>query len=312
MSGKSLGIVSWGLTQDKEGHRNYDVKFLIDMGETTDKGPFDVVDTAPTGVPLTGNVWDLGLVPDIWAYCTPELDVQPLYQKERCRYWTLGRKFTTVPGKRCNTNTIANPLDEPAKVSGSFVKYRLIATKDKDGKVIQALSHEELKIQVDDNRPSVNIAINYATLPLGIIAENIDRVNSGDMWGLPPRCVKFTNCTWSRQLFGTCGFYYTLGFSFDIRKETFDQEELSRGLKCLPFTWDRKGGQAVFTPKSTSGTGKDNPTAFVAYQDANDNFGVCFHDENGNAVTADDQKAFVKPQYYKEADFLALGIPDSF
>ena len=292
MSMKSLGIVDWGASTDSEGNRNYKAKFLLKSNSLSD-GPLSAMQAV--GVPRTGSRWSQGNETDIWAFCLPTMTVAPLYKKESTYYWTVERNFSTKPQNRCQDDEIENPLEEPPTLSGSFVNYTKEVTKDKDGNAVKTSSHEVLRgdlVTFDHNRAQVSIGLNVLTLPLATFTSMVDTVNDSTLWGLGSRKIKLSNVSWTRNMYGTCTFYYTINYEFDIRFDTFDTKPLDEGSKVL-----MAGGDA------------NNPSHFKPYIDpATGNAARVFLDGNGSPLQGS-TPVEIDVKYYQESNFLLLGIP---
>ena len=152
-------------------------------------------------------------------------------------------------------------------------------------------------VEFDSNRPTVSIGMNLSVLPLSTFAPMVDTVNDAVLWGLPKRCVKLTNVSWSRQLYGTCTFYYTVNYEFDCRYDTFDRKVYDEGTKILN--------------KDIANADKTNPEHFVRYKDVNGDYSRVFLDGNGAAITGSASPVEIDIEYYKESNFTTLGIPAS-
>lgn len=257
------GIIYADGGKDDDGHRTYNVSHRVeaDWVPGIAVGPAEVMNTP--GLPLPGSFWLMDNDIDIWAFCYPFMDCKPHAHKEGhpVQFWTVNQKFSTKPLKRCQDTTIENPLLEPFKISGSFVKYSKEAAKHFNGEMIKSSSHEPLKgpaVEFDRNRPTVRIEQNVASLELDIFSQMIDCLNDAPLWGLGPRCIKLSQPSWTRQLYGTCTFYYTRVFEFDIDYDTFDREAPDEGTKVLRGHWRFKPKASVGT-----GTGTANQNAWV-------------------------------------------------
>lgn len=233
------GFRTWAGERDEEGHRTYPVESYVRCSSASD-GPNTVMNCS--GLPQIGDEWNFGNDEDEWAFCYPTMGIKPLDQKggEPFRDWLVTQKFSTKPLRRCNTTQIENPLSEPMKISGSFVKYTKEVLRDKYGLPVISSSFERLHgaaVEFDFNRPTVKIEQNVASLDLSSFAAQVDTVNDATLWGMPPRCVKLTNVSWERKAWGVCNFYYTRNFEFDIEWLTFDRQVLDEGYKCLNGMW---------------------------------------------------------------------------
>lgn len=296
MSSSVKGRLDWSLKRDADGHRDYSIEWLVGCTDVAD-GPLVVL--SASGLPAIGATWVFGNDNDPWAFCLPTCNVKPVLTREPGVWWVVEQTFSTKPLKRCQTTSIENPLLEPAKLSGTFAKYTKEATKDRNGNPIKSSSHELIKgkaVEVDDSRPGVQVSLNSLTLPLSTIAPMIDTVNDAMLWGLVARKIKLSNAPWSRQLYGTCTFYYTITYEFEINDSAlgWDRKILDEGTKVLA-----KGGN------------KDNPRDFVVYKDRNGENTRVLLDGNGAAITDIANAHYFDFEYYEESDFTTLGIPAS-
>lgn len=238
----------WGGSRDDEGYREFTVRHIV---KTTNKadGPYMVMFAA--GLPAIGSVWNFGNDLDVWAFCYPYMKVDLHQHKEGDPHywWAVDQKFSTKPLSRCQDTQVEDPLLEPQQVSGNFGKYTIEAVYDRFGSLIKSSSHEQIRgrqVEFDNNKPSVTIRQNVASLGLSTFAQMIDTVNDGPMWGLSERMVKLSNAPWERKVFGQCRYYYTRTFDFDIDYKTFDRRALDEGTKALNGHW---------TTSATSGSG---------------------------------------------------------
>lgn len=324
MTAKLLGPIWWEMDREDEGHRNYKIKWRIKTTDVND-GPA-VILTCP-GLPVIGDPWIFGNDNDPWAFCYPTGVVRSQLQEgDPTFYWILEQKFSTKPLKRCQETQIDDPLDEPQKVSGTFVKYTEEARTDLNEKFLITSSLEPLRgpqVEFDANRPTVKIEQNVLDLELPLFTPMVDQVNGATMWGLPARCVKLSNASWERKLYGICHYYYTRTFDFDINFNTFDRVVPDLGTQVLNGVFDAITGNYTtkniqpgnVTPVAT------NPQHFIKYLDRTGNPASVLL--NGAGLPAD---TYVGPgtgtttgrpssifiQKYNNADFLTLNVPTSF
>jgi len=305
MSAYFKGRLNWGVNRDIEGHRDYTLQSLVLTTDTND-GPSTVM--LASGLPLVGSLWNIGGNDlDLWAFCTPEMKITPLVAKEKGIWWIVDQKFTTRPLNRCQDDTIEDPLAEPAQLSGSFVRYTEISTKDKNDDSIKSSAHTPLQVEFDANRPTVNVKINTLSLGLSTFAPMIDTVNQFGMWGLGPRMIKLSNVSWERHMYGTCNFYYSREFQFDINYNTFDVKADDISKMVLKGSWNVAGDTWTVDPAADP----LNPQHFVRYKDKNEENAVAFLNGSGSPATDyDDVKVFTI-QKYTESSFLTLGIPST-
>jgi hypothetical protein len=197
------------------------------------------------------------------------MQVKPLREEEPNRFWRVEIRFSTKPPskERCNTTPIEDPLLEPQKVSGTFVKKTEEGLKDRFGLPIENSSHEPLigpQNEWDaDGGDTVTIEQNVADLELDVLAGLKNAVNDAPLWGLPARCIKFSSYSWSKEFYGTCFAYYKRRLEFDVNINTFDRDMLDEGTKVLHGYWDSTSPNWVVDVLN-DGTTPDpnNPTHF--------------------------------------------------
>lgn len=298
MAASSSGIKRISLDRDDDGHRTLNATYLVRALVT--EGPLTVM--AASGLPATGSTWNGAskfTESDAWMFCTPYCKVSPQVTDEETTAWLVEKRFTTNPTKRCQDAAIENPLSEPDRIGGSFVKYTREATLDRFGKRITNSAFEQFRgasVERDYNRPTVSIEKNLATLPLSTFAPMIDTLNDATLWGLPARCIKLSNVSWTRKVYGTCTYYYTVGYEFDIDNNTFDRDVLDEGTRHL-------------APGGSVG----NPRHYVAYRDpVLGDAGRCILDGSGGLWDGTTGSAGeIHIEFYAESNFLTLGIPSS-
>lgn len=289
--------VKWSMTRDNEGHRDYRITHKVETTSALD-GPATVL--LATGLPTIGSFWNYGNDLDQSATCKPDATVRPMIDRERNRLWEVEQLFSTRPSDRCQDDTIENPLDEPMKLSGSFLKYTKEAQRDRNGKLILSSSWERIVgLERDYGRPQVVIEQNVPTLGLETFSQMIDFVNDSPMWGLSARCVKLSDCQWQRKHYGTCFFFYTRRLVFDIRYDTFDiSDAADRGFRVY---------------KGSGGT--DNPANFEHYKDGkgeNVTTPVMLDGNGGINTDPANNPVFIPTvQLYDQTNLFSLGIPSS-
>src|SRR5690606_20598511 len=121
MTATLLGRIDWGVQRADDGHRDYFIKWLVEAPSTA-YGPQSISFTP--GLPQIGAPWTFGTDNDAWAFCTPAWSIAPRNaSQQRSQYWVVTQPFTTRPMWRCQDTHIENPLLEPPRLSGSYVKY---------------------------------------------------------------------------------------------------------------------------------------------------------------------------------------------
>lgn len=234
------GLRVWDGVRDDSGFREFGITNLVKTTDVMD-GPYVVMNA--TGLPAIGSIWNFGNDVDTWAFCQPYMKVSRhsgIPAGEKGYWWEVSQKFSTKPISRCQDTPVEDPLLEPQKVSGNFGKYTIEAVYDRSGNLLKSSSHEQLKgrqVEFDNNKPSVVIQQNVATLGLNTFSQMIDTVNDGPMWGLSARMIKLSNAPWERKFYGKCHVYYTRTLEFDIDYKTFDRVALDEGTKVLRGHW---------------------------------------------------------------------------
>lgn len=321
MSAEIVGPRTMNLVKDEQGHRTYNLVTLI-RSEATD-GPY-TVSNCP-GLAAVGSIWTWGGETDPWAFCKPNLRVDPHEQREgdAVLFWRATQTFSTkLDNGRCQDNSITDPLLEPAKVSGSFVKYTKECYLDRFGRKIKNSAHEIYKgaeVEFDANRPVVHVSINAANLNLATFSAMVDCVNDRLLWGLSARKIKLSNVSWERAYQGTCTPYYIKNYDFDIDFNTWDRDLVDSGTMALQGKWSLTSDEWELELLPGGETpDPDNPLHFRRYVDRSGN--PCRVVLNGRGMPAtrdepttgtgsDDDPGIIHVEKYSEANLLLLGIP---
>ena len=323
ISGGGSAVVSggprvWGGNRTSEGNREYFVTRLV-KASNSEVGPATVM--FASGLPAIGDTWNFTGESDGWAFCTPERDVS-LYnhsEGDPHEWWEVTDKYTTAHDalKRCQDENIDDPLLEPAEVSGSFVKMQREATHDKDGIAIVTPSQQLIRgpqVEFDENRPTVRISQNYSSLGLETFAPMVDTVNDAPLWGLAPRTIKLSNVSWSRKVYGKCGYFYNRGYDFDIMYNTFDRTILREDTRVLNGHWD--AGNWILDNVDGSPPDPTKPSHYIQYKDSQGDAATAIVTSGGRPWSGvyaySGGPPYITIQKYTETNFLLLGIPTSF
>lgn len=316
MSRLRNGAINTSMTRDDDGHRTYTATLVVEGGTRLD-GPETILGTS--GLPTVGGSYVLGNDSDAWAFLTPYVKISPVVPHDPS-VWHLDYKWTTKPLKRCQTTTIDDPLAEPDKIGGAFTKFTKEVSRDRNGDLIKTSSHELVRgpqVEFDHNKPTVWVEQNESSLDMSVVAAMVDTVNDATLWGLPARCVKLSNFSWERKLFGVCTYYYTRRLEFEIDYNTFDRSALDEGTKVLAGDWSDAG---VWVIRNINGSpaNADDPTHFIRYKDVNGENTRCILDGHGLPATTpigtagtSGEPGTIDIEYYPESNFLLLGIPTS-
>jgi hypothetical protein len=329
-------VRTWEGKRNSEGHREFKVKHLIkaDFGD----GPYNVMQTP--GLPAPGSTWAFGDDADIWATCKQDMDVSILQEKEGDlnRWWAVEQVFSTkADEKSCKDQQIENPLLEPQKVSGSFVKDREEATHDRFGNRIVNTAFEPVRgpqNEWDKSNLQVVIEQNVAVLGLPLLSAMRDTLNVATLWGLPPRTIKLSNISWERKFYGLCFVYYTRKFEFDINikinpdtsalESGWDRDLLDEGTKVLRGDWETNPNSADYPfyvaadDLEPVADPASNPANFKRFQDFHGNTARVIFSKNFPGYPYDpvldptDAPRNIHVEKYGESNFLLLGIPTTF
>lgn len=320
MAAQVIGEISVDLDVDQDGQRTYNLTQLVQV-PADDYGPFTALHI--NGLPVVGSNWNFGLEQDPWAFCKPVRKIKKIESNEAGVLYSITSTYSTIPSERCQDESIENPLDEPDRVSGGFTQGTTEGKEDKDGKPIQSSSHEYFSGQAnewDEARPTVRISKNVATLPLSTFTPMVNTVNDAVLWGLPKRCIKLSNVSWTRNVYGVCNYYYTIEYEFEINYETFDRTFIDEGTRTLPFKLKPDGSRQYVDPNKVAANNnpknlpnKRRVDIFQKNVDANGNLERVQLDGQGRGIAADDDYTNIGPfEFYRESNFLTLGIPTSF
>lgn len=289
--------IYWEGDRDQEGHRTFIIRQRVKTTDVAD-GPYEVMNCP--GLPSIGSTWSPGNDSDAWAFCWPNRKVRrnpKVPEGDPSIHWIVESLFCTKPLKRCQDETIEDPLAEPDRISGSFVKFQREMYQDRFGQPIQTSAFEPIRgVMRDDNRPTVVIEQNVAALGLGAFAAMIDTVNDSTLWGLGARRIKLSNVSWERKLYGTCNFYYTRRLEFDVNYFTFDEVVADAGT-------------LVINAVAAAGTGAIAANDIEVAKDAKgENMPKVWLDGNGRPA-APGAEAVITIEKYNESNFLLLGVP---
>lgn len=277
-------------------------------------GPQQIANAS--GLPKTGSTW-LGLYQgrdnDPWAFCLPFRKVTMWKRKgsDPHHFWRVEFRFSTRPRSRCDDTPIEDPLMEPQKMSGSFLKSTEVGTVDRNGKAIESSSHETPEGPNNEwpkNKPTVHIEQNVPFLDLHIPTSMIDTVNANAMWGLEPRMVALADFSWERNVFQRCGYYYTRIFDFDIDFKTHDRNVIDEGDKVLRGHWATVDDAPATGWVLDGSPDKTNPQDFIRAIGKNGNPIHAKLDGNGEPLDTSGVPVTYKVEKFKESNFALLGI----
>lgn len=265
------GPRTWSMKRDAEGYRTYKIAHLV-LADETD-GPNTVINA--TGLPQPQDIWSFEDDVDVWAWVRPNADVtiHEEIEGQPSRIWRVEQIASNKPlddaQQKCNDRQVENPLLEPQRVSGNYVKYLKEITHDLNGP-IRTSSHELVRgpqVEFDHNRPSIRIQQNVPSLQPALVDSMVDTVNAYPLWGFNPRHVKLSNFSWRERWWGQCFKYYERTFDFDIRRDGFDRILLDEGTKVLNGHWDDATGNWTLDDIGGAAPDPSNPAHFIRFTD---------------------------------------------
>lgn len=344
------GPTTWRAEQDDDGFRTYRITHRVQAEYT--ESPAAVM--LASGLPTVGSPFRItGFTGyDDWVWCRPEMSVTIDQEKlgEPAAYYLVENvysdKWEQGKSKRCNNTPVGDPLLEPQKVSGSFVRAQWEAKYDKDGVRLVTSANEPITgpgVTFDYVKPTIRIEQNVGNLGLSTFAAMVNTVNASALWGLPARCIKLANAPWERKVYGSCYFFYTRTFEFEVDNYNkdkdgnligFDREVYDAGSMCLRGQWMTDStvtatyGKYKILADQTStdpGTILTAPQSyFMAYKDMNNEAARVFLDGHGRPANVGllsaagaslgtaGAPATAICKYHRESNFLLLGVPTSF
>ena len=342
MTTRLHGRVGWSGGRDDEGYLEYTVKHMVEC--SVNDGPAAILATA--GLPLIGSSWSFGDDSDtsVWCGTYAKVEYHGGEENDPHQWWTVEQKFSnkiTEGGrlKTCLDDTFDNPLLEPQKVSGSYLQKPVKAYYDKNGTFLVYSTGEPIQgdlLMFDETKATVKIEQNVAVLDLSGVGAKMNRVNAAPLWGVAARCVKLSRFSWERKLWGTCSWYYTRSFEFDIDLGDlnpagivgFDRGIKNMSQKALTGKWRDDGAGLYYEVKDAAAGVLPDVTDYNNYSRYTDPKGelavtqidgatglpanATWNGADGTPGGTAGAATTITVQKYKEANFLLLGIPTTF
>lgn len=243
-------------TQDDSGHKEYHLSLLVETDPATEGS--NAASQAP-GLPVPGSPWDWEDLVDNDVVCHPRVEVRrhkDIKENRPVTHWMLTYLYSS---KICDIFASMDPLLQDNKVSGSTTHHTIEATHDRFGVPIQNSAWEQFRgpqVEFDDARPQIIVEQNVADVERELLDGLINGVNDEPMWGLPARCIKFSEYTWSEDCRGPGMVYYKRRLVFDINARInpnavfgdpdyllsgWDRDLLDQGQKVLWGHWNSQG-----------------------------------------------------------------------
>jgi hypothetical protein len=309
-----VGPLSQRFRRDEEGHRWYDIDWHVKTESQHDSIAWILSNWPLFAVGSQFNLaaaWPEMRGIDPWAFCTPELNISPhrgIKEQSPVRDWIVSQTWSTKQSWRCQTFPIENPLYEPVEMSGDFVHENREASTDRFGKPLRHPNFQPIKGPASEYKysyPTISFKFNSATLPLSTYVELINHVNDAELWGLPERCVRFTDAKWARKVYGDCFYYFEVNYSFEFDIAGFDRKVPAEGTMCLAPDGNPADPKSMIPCKSATGENINAPLDMFGRQ-----LTVTGYDVDGNATFAYPQY-IQTPQVHEQGNLLLLGIPSS-
>jgi len=301
------GLRDWSSDRDIEGRREYTARWLV---KTTDPMDGPAVVSQASGLVLPGTAWSLGNDYDPWVFCENTLAIRRhgVVEGEKGNWWTVDQKFSSPKpnSKKCQDSNFDDPLNEPPKVTGSFVRFEGEVKRDRNNQLVLSSSFEFIRgLMRDYNRAAVTVKMNSAVLGLDVYTGYIDTLNDSPMWGLEARKIKFSELSWEELYYGTCYRYFAHTLTFEIRPDGFDRDDV-QDVGYKQFDKD-------YTDNDTN---RGDPLKYVVITDEKGNPipVVTPLDGNGSPLDASlihDPVYLPTIEIYGESNLLLLGIPSS-
>lgn len=304
-----VGPIGQRFRRDTEGHRWYDIDWHI---RTENQHQSHAYVLANWPLFAVGSAFNLSSLwpeiegTDLWAFCTPELNIAPHRDWKElgpCIDWIVTQTWSTKQSWRCQTNPIENPLLEPVEMAGDFVHEQREAKVDRFGVPLRHPNFQPITGPAAERKfayPTITFAFNSNILPLSTYVELINHVNDATLWGLPARCVRFADAKWQRLVYGNCFYYFRTTYTFEFNIETFDIDVPAEGTTELMEDGDSGNPEHFVPAKSPTGEVIAKPLDFA-----------------GRKLVKAPNGTFVYPQYiqrpqvHPQGNLLLLGIPST-
>ena len=265
------GPIKFSGGMDDEGHREYKVTYLVtdDAGQSSgDKqnGPAAAMKTP--GLPAVGATYAYGSGAefDLYAWRKPGMEVEEYGSHEPGDFpyqFAVTVTFSTKPRKRDqerpnNSPEITDPLLEPQKVNGSFLRQTEQGLVDRFGKPIRNSAWEQIQGQAnewDSGLPTVTISQNRALLEFPLVSSLLHSLNASPLWGFPVRSIKLSQFSWEKHYGKLSSVYYTRNFTFEInlKPDTVTRTQFIGTVNGSPTITGLFGATDVGRPISGSG-----------------------------------------------------------
>lgn len=320
----SKGPIEATLASDEEGYDTITVKFKV-QGIPGQDGPGNA--KTASGLPLAGEYWGK---PSSGAaifsgeshtglWCRPSVSVEPHPETRpdtKPSLWIVTKVFSNKPTRdgqgRCPGEERGDPWNEKQKITRDHSEEREEASRDRFGKRILTSSLEPVHGPNNEwgvTRTTIRIEQNVIDPQFPLIELMKDSVNAYELWGFPPRTIRFRPGGEVQKFCmsgGVCVPYWTRTLLFELRYrryngafaepadtgtgieltavpqgdyETWDRDVWDEGTRVLRGRWTNAAGQTGTGTSNRSHwqnlpiNGEDpdpsNPHHFIKFKDWN-------------------------------------------
>lgn len=220
---------------DDEGHQSYDVVYHVRTNDPED-GPYVAINAS--GVARWGDSYIYGNESNQFAFCRRLTADYVDWPNDRLNYH-VSAYYTTKPfggysgsrgGDVSSTSLFQSPLDEPWKISGSYIRLTRITDRDKDGKAMTTSAHEPKVAEVPDGHDTLRLEGPSATLSLATRAQAMFHVNSATIWGLTARQLLMTKWDYDVRYYGTQSYIHN-SMEFEINYAGWNETYIDAGFR---------------------------------------------------------------------------------
>ena len=233
---------------NSEFDRQYTIKYQVITGIAD--GPRTALQ-AP-GIPQWGSFYRYNNEVDLWSFAqqyTPrvvETDMRYNFGSGEVKAlkWEIDVSYSTRATNRQTQPQRDNPLEEPPKISGSYLSSSRPAYDDKNGaKILNTAGEPYLPAPtVPSDIDTLLISYNTAVISLPQRADYIGSVNSVNIWGLEPRQARLVRWGYTVAYAGSMP-YIQHKFEFNISFQRTPTSNI-----CIGNTYAGKKGWYTILP----------------------------------------------------------------
>ena len=294
-------LYDWESAEDDEGHVDVTVTWLCVSSNTT-HGPETIRLNA--GLPQAGDAYLIGSESTAYFFARRAKKAKRVSSNPSDkRRWYVTQLFSTRPLTRFDaTGPIADPLLEPAQITGSALKFMRRFSQDRLGAPLLMSNGERMvgpEVEDDDNNLSISIEQNVATVNLFTLRNVLKLTpwNDALLWNCPLKTVRFTDFSVKNLYKGDGTPYYRQSLKFEIGGDYIKQ--------VLDEGYMEYVGPAAKTAAQTR-----NPKHYARIKDGRgENTAKLLLDGQGNVLTDTAAPVFRPIELKGTSNLLLLGIP---